>query len=245
MPSDGLPEIRRQSGELPRPPRVDDVVDGRHDPTDRHSLRWRVVRSRALGPGARWLSHRVAAAPRWSPFRVLGPVRAQLRGEIGASRLLHILEVLEDAGVRYWLAGGWGVDALVGRQTRRHDDADLLLDDFDRSAPLACTALAPLGFTLVQRNRQPVWMPDQWVVADESGITLDLVSLSWERLRAAFPDPVAPRDVFAVGSVGGRPVPCLSASVQRLFHSGFELRHVHRRDLALLSEGRPAGPPLD
>src|SRR4051794_21469752 len=42
--------------------------------------------------------------------------------------VVHWLGVLEAAGVRCWLAGGWGVDALVGRQTRVHRDLDLVLD---------------------------------------------------------------------------------------------------------------------
>ena len=29
---------------------------------------------------------------------------------------------------RVWIAGGWGVDALVGRQTRIHSDLDLAVD---------------------------------------------------------------------------------------------------------------------
>ena len=40
--------------------------------------------------------------------------------------------MIEQLGIRYWLDGGWGVDALVGRQTREHRDVDI---DFDA----ACT----------------------------------------------------------------------------------------------------------
>lgn len=36
--------------------------------------------------------------------------------------------MIEQLGIRYWLDGGWGVDALVGRQTREHRDVDI---DFD------------------------------------------------------------------------------------------------------------------
>ena len=32
-------------------------------------------------------------------------------------------------GVTYWVDGGWGVDALLGEQTREHADLDLALDD--------------------------------------------------------------------------------------------------------------------
>ena len=47
-------------------------------------------------------------------------------------RLADVVEILSDlraAGCRVWVAGGWGVDALVGRQTRPHRDLDLAVDD--------------------------------------------------------------------------------------------------------------------
>jgi len=42
--------------------------------------------------------------------------------------VLAILGALDATGTRLWVAGGWGVDALVGRQTRAHRDLDLLVD---------------------------------------------------------------------------------------------------------------------
>ncbi|WP_226863290.1 nucleotidyltransferase domain-containing protein [Mycolicibacterium baixiangningiae] len=35
------------------------------------------------------------------------------------------------AGVRLWVDGGWCVDALVGEQTREHDDLDVAVDRDD------------------------------------------------------------------------------------------------------------------
>lgn len=44
------------------------------------------------------------------------------------SEVLTILGALDEAKIRWWLAGGWGVNALVGAQTRPHRDLDLLID---------------------------------------------------------------------------------------------------------------------
>ncbi|HEX3334139.1 MAG TPA: hypothetical protein VHS57_07345 [Acidimicrobiales bacterium] len=35
--------------------------------------------------------------------------------------------VLAGSGVRWWIAGGWSLDLLVGRQTRRHADIDVIV----------------------------------------------------------------------------------------------------------------------
>jgi lincosamide nucleotidyltransferase A/C/D/E len=64
----------------------------------------------------------------------------------------HVLDGLEEAGVRYWLAGGWGVAALVGRQTRAHRDLDLAVDAQQVDEWLH--ALEALGY-----HRETDWLP--------------------------------------------------------------------------------------
>ena len=34
-----------------------------------------------------------------------------------------VLDVLDAAGIRVWVDGGWGIDALLGRQTREFLEA--------------------------------------------------------------------------------------------------------------------------
>jgi hypothetical protein len=53
------------------------------------------------------------------------------RSEMNAERVLDLLGCLDEHAIPVWLDGGWGVDALLGRQTRPHDDLDILfeLDD--------------------------------------------------------------------------------------------------------------------
>ena len=55
-----------------------------------------------------------------------------------------MLADLAEAGCAVWVAGGWGVDALVGRQTRLHRDLDLALDA--RNETVALRVLARRGY---------------------------------------------------------------------------------------------------
>ena len=48
--------------------------------------------------------------------------------ETTISDLFQLLDLLDSIGMRYWLDGGWGIDALYGKQTRAHRDIDI---DFD------------------------------------------------------------------------------------------------------------------
>jgi predicted nucleotidyltransferase len=54
------------------------------------------------------------------------------------SALARVTHRLEEAGIEYWLFGGWAVDFHVGSVTRPHDDVDLAvwLADVPRIADL-------------------------------------------------------------------------------------------------------------
>ena len=43
----------------------------------------------------------------------------------------EILEMLSEESVKVFLDGGWGVDALIGRETRIHNDIDLFVEKKD------------------------------------------------------------------------------------------------------------------
>src|SRR5579863_970023 len=182
--------------------------------------------------------------PRSPTHILLGPARGMFRGQIGSRELLRLVDALEAANVGFWLAGGWGVDALVGNQTRRHDDLDVVIDDFETGAPTACRALAALGFRLLDARRHAIWMPDRWHLRNDTMSQVDLLSIDWDLLSTALGvqasngsgsrSDALRRVAFAEGTVDGRSVPCLSARVQVLYHSGFEPRAVHRHDVELV-----------
>lgn len=151
-----------------------------------------------------------------------------------------VLDALSAAGIRYWIAGGWGVDALLGRQTRPHRDLDLAVD----AGAEALTALAKLGY-LIETDQRPVRVEaaavgDRWV--DLHPINLGADGAGWQADfdGGRFTYPV---ECFVTGTIAGRDVPCLSAEQQIIFHSGYEPRAVDRHDIALLeSIPRGSGP---
>ena len=65
-----------------------------------------------------------------------------------AAAAVQVLELLERAQVQAWVDGGWGVDALLGRQTRPHGDLDLVIPAADVVA--AHAALTGAGFTVTR-----------------------------------------------------------------------------------------------
>ncbi|GAB2608720.1 nucleotidyltransferase domain-containing protein [Pseudactinotalea suaedae] len=147
--------------------------------------------------------------------------------------VLAVLDSLAAAGCRAWVAGGWGVDALIGRQTRRHRDLDLAIDA--RAEDAALHALAEHGYA-VETDWRPVRVElaapgDRWV--DLHPVLLDDYGNGTQQDLdgGVF---VYPADCFVTGTIGGRTVSCLSVEQQLIFHSGYQPRDVDLADIALL-----------
>ena len=141
------------------------------------------------------------------------------------------------AGCQPCLAGGWGIDALLGRITRRHDDIDVIIGQGTEAA--AQRALAELGYCEVRTGvAAGPYMPVRTVVRDPPGRTVDLLPLSLSSLDGS---PSAARgaashDPVVTGTIRGKPFRCLSASVQLMFHEGYEHGPEERQDVALLRD---------
>ena len=151
------------------------------------------------------------------------------------SQMLAVLNAVRSVGCRFWVEGGWGVDALVGHQTRPHRDVDLDIDGTFEDQVLG--ALQKLGYTIEsdwRPNRVELRAPGRgWVdvhplVLDEQGNARQAaLAGGWHEFG---------RSCFAVGRLGPVTVPCYSIEAQRRFHSGYQLREVDRHDLAVLDQ---------
>jgi len=149
------------------------------------------------------------------------------------SEVMTVIGALRSIGCRFWLEGGWGVDALVGRQTRSHRDVDLDVDANVEDAVLA--ALSEFGYVV-----ETDWRPNRVELAAPGNRWVDLHPLVLLADGSARQAALGggwhefDRSWFTTGSLGGQRVPCVSAQAQRLFHSGYELRTIDLLDLAQL-----------
>lgn len=155
-----------------------------------------------------------------------------------SSEVLAVLADLGSARCRVWVGGGWGVDALVGRQTRAHRDLDLAVDAEDEGR--AVVAMARRGYR-VETDWRPVrvelvavtgWVDLHPVVFDDAGHGVQQ-GLDGEVFHY-------PPDAFTEGRVDGTAVPCLSCRQQLRFHQGYTPRDVDLHDLRLLGRCDPA-----
>lgn len=142
-------------------------------------------------------------------MRLLGVV-----AEMTVADVLEVLAALDVGGIDYWVDGGWGIDALLCRQTRAHRDLDLgvRLDDVPRIEAL-----------LPQFRREP---EEEWpgflILKDERGRAVDLWLVErseggqlWQQLAEGSRVRHAESETRASGYIGSRLVRCASAALQR------------------------------
>src|SRR5258708_40276717 len=99
----------------------------------------------------------------------------------------QIVRLLTGDGIEVWLDGGWAVDALLGRQTRDHDDLDIVVRE--SNLPHLLEMLAKKGFTRTEGGR-----PFNFVLEDAEARKVDVHTIVFDtRGNALYGPPSADR----------------------------------------------------
>ena len=143
--------------------------------------------------------------------------------------------------------GGWGVDALLGEETRPHADLDLALSKADLGRALS--ALAEAGFAT--NDEATPGLPARFVLREGDGRQVDLHPLAfdehgngWQELGEEAWGLYPADGLTGSGLIGGLEVRCLTPELQLRHHMGWSLTGTARADLARLGErfGVPLPP---
>lgn len=135
-----------------------------------------------------------------------------------------LLDMMGVLGVHVWIDGGWAVDACLGRQTRRHDDLDIVLEAGHLDA--VSGALRARGFGHARRNHRSSW---NFALADGAGREVDLHAVVLDEIGRGIYGPPADGKYYPAealtgkGVIAGRRVDCISPEWLVRFHTGHSL----------------------
>jgi lincosamide nucleotidyltransferase A/C/D/E len=146
--------------------------------------------------------------------------------------VLEIVGLLNDQGIEVILDGGWAVDALLGHQSRPHEDLDVAV--FHEDVPAIRALLEDLGYLVVPRD-------DSWecnfVYGNEYGHLIDIHSCSFDEEN---------KNIYGVeytwaalqgrGEIGGVQVRCIPPNILVEYHTGYSLDKNDFHDVKLLCE---------
>ena len=152
--------------------------------------------------------------------------------QMTAADVIEILQLFHANQIELHIDGGWAVDALLGKQTRAHDDLDIAVQHKD---------VAQLRLLLEARGFADVPRDDTWacnfVLGDEVGHQIDIHSYTFDSsgnniFGVAYPLS----SLSGIGSIHGKRVKCISPEWLVKFHTGYKLDENDYQDVKALCQ---------
>jgi lincosamide nucleotidyltransferase A/C/D/E len=152
--------------------------------------------------------------------------------EMTANDVVEFVQLLEQNHIELYIDGGWGVDALLGEQTRPHADLDIAVQHKD---------VEKIRALLEARGYQDVPRGDtrdcNFVVGDDQGHLIDFHSFTFDSTGNLIFGVEYPFDsLTGIGSVKGYPVRCISPGWMVKFHTGYALDENDYQDVKALCQ---------
>lgn len=135
----------------------------------------------------------------------------------------------ENLGIKFWIDGGWAVDALLGTQTRPHTDLDVAIEQKD--AQRFREFLEQQGYKEVRRDNQ--W---NYVLGDEKGREVDIHVFIFDGQGNVVDGIKYPAASLAgSGIINGHTVRCISAEYLVKFLAPWLSKHPDKYPTAIKS----------
>ena len=129
-----------------------------------------------------------------------------------AADVIGLYTELQDLGINIWIDGGWGVDTLLGKQSRPHKDLDIAIQQ--RGVPKLRALLEGRGYKEIKLEDARPW---NFVLGDESEREIDVHVIVLDSKGNGVYGPVENGQLYpsasltGSGAIQGQAVRCISA----------------------------------
>lgn len=152
--------------------------------------------------------------------------------EMTANDVIEFVKLLNDNDIDVCIDGGWGVDALLEKQTRLHADLDIAVQHKN---------IPQIRALLEARNYKDVPRDDtrdcNFVLGDEDGHLIDLHSYTFDSAgNIVFGVEYPYASLKGNGLINGFPVKCITPGWMVKFHAGYKLDDIAYHDVKLLCQ---------
>lgn len=148
-----------------------------------------------------------------------------------SDEVLKIYNRLKEKGINIWIDGGWCVDALLGKQTRQHQDLDIAVDRNDA---------AELKKFLISEGYQDEIRKDtsdfNFVVKKDDNL-IDIHVFEFDESAKNIYGIEYPKDsLTGKGSINGQEVNCINPEWMFKFKTAYKPEQKDLSDVKALSE---------
>lgn len=149
-----------------------------------------------------------------------------------SEEVIEIYTLLNRNEISVWVDGGWGVDALLGRQTREHEDLDIAVERKDNEKLL--TVLGAKGFAEKARPDSTGWM---YVLQDDSDKIVDVHVFEYdENGKNTYGIEYPFGSLNGSGKIGECKVNCIAPEWMFKFKTTYKPKEKDIQDVRALSE---------
>lgn len=128
--------------------------------------------------------------------------------------VIKIYNLLKENGIKVWIDGGWGIDALLGRQTRAHKDLDIAIYHKDKQK--LRKLLEERGYKDVERDDTSDW---NFVLSDGER-EIDVHTFIFDDKGNNIYGTAYPKESLAgIGTINGISVNCIPPEWVVRFHA--------------------------
>lgn len=153
-----------------------------------------------------------------------------MKTQMPAEVVIEFYTQMQKQGATIWIDGGWGVDALLGKQTREHKDLDIALEIKDLK--VTCDYLEKHGYREVERDND--W---NFVLENKLSHRIDFHIFVFDNENKIIDGLKYPEDsLTGEGIINGCKVKCIEPQHMVNFHTGYKLKDTDYHDVKALCE---------
>lgn len=160
--------------------------------------------------------------------------------------VIELYNTLQQNNIPIWIDGGWGVDALLKKQTREHEDLDIVVEE--RNLRKLISLLKVQGYFENITNDSSTW---NFVVKNKYNLEIDIHVINFDKFQNGIYGPKEngvfyPAQAFTgIGLLNNIMINCISVEYQLESHTGYILREKDYKDVIALCEKFNLNKPIE
>lgn len=156
--------------------------------------------------------------------------------EMPAAEVVFLYKKLQENGIKIWIDGGWGVDALLEKQTRLHQDLDIVIQEKDLSR--FSEIIEGYGYQNDLEDKEAT--PWNYTVKSVKGYKIDIHAIVFNKPGDGLYGSIERGLFYPAASLLGKGkienffVQCITPEYMVQFHTGYQLRETDFKDVQVL-----------